>query len=36
MESDSKLNLLLENCLSQYSYDIAKLVHYMFKDDYVW
>lgn len=35
MESDSKLNLLLENCLSQYSYDIAKLVHYMFKDDYV-
>jgi phage/plasmid-associated DNA primase len=35
MESDSKLNLLLENCLSQYSYDIAKLVHYMFKNDYV-
>lgn len=35
MASDSKLNLLLENCLSQYSYDIAKLVHYMFKNDYV-
>jgi hypothetical protein len=32
---DTKVINLLENSLSNYSYDIAKLVYYLYKDDYV-
>ena len=32
---DDKFIDLLQNCLSNYSYDIAKLVYYLYKDDYV-
>jgi len=35
IKNDSKLIELLENSLSNYSYDIAKLVFYLYKDDYV-
>ena len=32
---DDKLLNLLENCLSNYSYDIAKLVYHLYKDEYI-
>jgi len=32
---DDKLLNLLDNCLSNYSYDIAKLVYYLYKGEYV-
>ena len=32
---DEKVLDLLENCLSNYSYDIAKLVYYLYKEEYV-
>ncbi|MBG30905.1 MAG: hypothetical protein CMI31_13030 [Opitutae bacterium] len=32
---DEKVLDLLENCLSNYSYDIAKLVYYLYKGEYV-
>ena len=32
---DDKLLNLLDNCLSNYNYDIAKLVYYLYKGEYV-
>ena len=33
--SDTKLIYLINNCLSNYSYDIAKLVFYLYNKEYV-
>ena len=35
IKNDSKLNKLNENSLNNYSYNIAKLVFYLYKDEYV-
>tara|TARA_B110000977_G_C11023547_1_gene472278 strand:- start:335 stop:937 length:603 start_codon:yes stop_codon:yes gene_type:complete len=34
-KDNDKLTILLESCLSNYSYDIAKLVYFLYKDEYV-
>ena len=34
-KANDKLTILLESCLSNYSYDIAKLVYFLYKDEYV-